>query len=30
MDEYLGSSTYTKITYPYSEIKNKLNAFAKD
>ena len=29
MDEYLGNSTYTKVTYPYSEIKNRLNAFAK-
>ena len=29
MDEYLGNSTYIKITYPYSEIKNRLNAFAK-
>ena len=29
MNEYLGNSTYTKINYPYSEIKNRLNAFAK-
>ena len=29
MDECLGHSTYTKITYPYSEIKKRLNAFAK-
>ena len=30
MDEYLGSSTYNKLTYPYSEITNRLNAFAKN
>ena len=29
MDEYLDNSIYTKITYPYSEIKSRLNAFAK-
>ena len=29
MEEYLGNSTYIKITYPYSEIKNRLNAFSK-
>ena len=29
MDEYLGNSTYTKITCPHSEIRNRLNAFAK-
>ena len=29
MDEYLSNSTYTKITYPYSEIKNRLKAFTK-
>ena len=29
MGEYLGNSTYIKITYPYSEIKNRLNAFSK-
>ena len=29
MDESLGNSTYIKITFPYSEIKNRLNAFAK-
>ena len=29
MDEYLGNSTYIKITYPFSEIKNRLNAFSK-
>ena len=29
MNEYLGNSTQIKITYPYSEIKNRLNAFSK-
>ena len=29
MNEYSGNSTYIKITYPYSEIKSRLNAFSK-
>ena len=29
IDEYLGNSTYTKVTYLYSKIKDRLNAFAE-
>ena len=29
MDEYLGNSIYIKLTFSYSEVKNRLNAFAK-
>ena len=29
MKEYLENSSYTKVTHPYSEIKNSLNAFVK-
>ena len=29
MDKQLDNSTYTKLTSPYSEIKNRFNAFAK-
>ena len=28
-DEYLGNITYAKVTNSYSDIKNRLNAFAK-